>query len=114
MYETPNLSLTEQNGAWGPNHTISAPFDIVSSQNPSSQQHIAVPNPLELPYPRDRAGQEKAVRALQATERGLTGFTHFLQLFYAGCMHYDLAGCTLTPGERFLLEDEKKGGKTCT
>jgi len=44
---------------------------------------------------------------------GLTGFTHFLQLFYAGCMHYDLACCTLTPGERFLLEDEKMGGKTC-
>lgn len=50
--------------------------------------------------------------ALQARE-GLTGFTHFLQLFNAGCMHYNLAGCTLTPGERFLLEEEKREGKTC-
>lgn len=37
----------------------------------------------------------------------MLGFTHFLQLFYAGRMHYDFAGCTLASGQRFLLKKGK-------
>lgn len=49
-------------------------------------------------------------KRLVKNRQGPAGSTHFLQLLDAGCVHYDLAGCTFTPGERFLLENEKRGG----
>ena len=55
--------------------------------------------------------RKKGCYSFVSHREGLVGSTHLLQLFDAGCMHYDLAGCTLTPGERFLLEDEKRDKK---
>lgn len=101
-----HVLVTEQNGAWAPNHITRSSFWYCLLRRPlSAITHCSSPYLLVFHCPR------KGCYSFASCREGLTSSTHFLQLFDAGCMHYDLAGCTLAPGERFLLKGKKRGGK---
>lgn len=102
---TKHVLVTEQNGAWGPNHITRSSFWYCLLRRPLSAIIHCGSSILLCFSPR------KGCYSFASCREGLTGSTHFLQLFDAGCMHYNLAGCTLAPGERFLLKGKKRGEK---
>jgi len=108
-----NISVTEQNGDGGPNHVARCSFWYCLLRPPLFVMTHCRSQSSCVSLPKRKGWLGKGFYSFARHREGLTGSTHFLQLFDARCMHYDLAGCTLTPGERFLLEDEKRGGKTC-